>query len=541
MKKTFLAITALSAMLFAGCTSSDELTTLESVKNADNTPTPVQFGTYMSKTGTTRAGTAGTIAATTSSSFKSAEYVLDEKGGFGVFAYYTGGTDYAVATTVTPNFMYNQKVEKNASSGDGTTEGTKFEVTTWKYDPIKYWPNEFAAGDVDTQNPDAQGATSNGKVTFFAYAPQISTPSNGNPAANLTGKNNNATVDIDKTKVQTTSDATGITAMTMNNFEGHPYLQYKLASLVDMSSNVDLLWGTAGTNGVNAATNAAQNGSTLYDLDGEGYTVNTNLVKMKTTDANRVAFNFKHALALVGGYDATAGYGMTIQLDADEDIVSKTIGGESKPVTKVMVESITITNDWNATDGIQAEENISQGGVFNLATGEWNLDAATAPAKFTQTIDVAGTTDAKLNTDIAWSNPTMTTQSDVETYFKSTTETGVIEASKKNVFASDDYKTPLVYLPGTTPKLKFTIVYRVLTYDAGLAAWCTNVQQTISRVVTFPNPVKLNKRYNINIILGLTSVKFTATVADWDRDVNNSGAVDTSDDTVVNLPANVAP
>jgi outer membrane lipoprotein SlyB len=45
MKKNFLAITALAAVLFAGCTSSDELTTLESIKTADNTPTPVQFGT----------------------------------------------------------------------------------------------------------------------------------------------------------------------------------------------------------------------------------------------------------------------------------------------------------------------------------------------------------------------------------------------------------------------------------------------------------------------------------------------------------------
>jgi hypothetical protein len=329
--------------------------------------------------------------------------------------------------------------------------------------------------------------------------------------------------------------------MTKNNFSGHPYLQYKLASLVDMSQNVDLLWGTTGTNGVNAATDAAQNGSTLYDLDDEGYKVNTDLVKMKTGDANRVAFNFKHALALVGGYDATANYGMTIQLDADEDIANETIGATSKPVTKVMVESITITNDWNGTDGIQEEEYISQGGVFNLATGEWNLDAATAPTKFTQTIDVAGTTDAKLNADIAWSNPDLTTLEKVQTYFNSTTETGVVEATKKNVFASDDYKTPLVFLPGTTPKLKFTITYRVLTYDAGLAAWCSNVKQTISRFVTFPAAVKLNKRYNINIILGLTSVKFTATVDDWDRDVNNSGAVDTSDDTVIYLPANVAP
>ena len=521
MKKSLLAMTALAAMLFAGCTSSDEITTLESIKQAENAPTPVSFGTYMGRTGT-RAGQTGIITTDGTGSTQSLQSGKNAgTRGFGVFAYYTGGTSYAVSSTATPNFMYNQQVYYNASK--------------WVYSPIKYWPNEFAAGDVDTQNPDAQGATSNGQITFFAYAPFVETPGSDTDAA-LTGKNNASNASIAVGSAVKNGDASGILAMTKNNFTGHPYLQYKLASLVDMSSNVDLLWGTAGSNGINAATNAAQNGSTLYNLDSEGYKVNTDLVKMKTGE-NRVAFNFIHALALVGGYDATSG-GLTIQLDTDEDIASETIGGESKPVTKVMVESITITNDWDGTDGIQTGEHISQGGVFNLATGEWNLDIPTAPAKFTQTIDAAGTTDAKLNTDIAWSSPSMTTLGAVQTYFKSTTETGVVEGEKKNVFASDNYKTPLVYLPGTTPKLKFTIVYRVLTYDEGLAAWCSNVQQNISRVVTFPAPVKLNKRYNINIILGLTSVKFTASVEDWSRDTNNSSGDDYQD---ISLPANVAP
>ncbi len=540
MKKVFsLIATAILAVGFTACSQSDVLEDNGFSSSATSNDNAVQFGTYMGKTGVTRAGTAGTIAGTTSADFKSAEYVLDEKGGFGVSAYYTQGTDYAVGSTATPNFMYNQKVEKNASDGDGSSAGAKYTVTTWKYDPIKYWPNEFAAGDVDTQDPDAQGASSNGKVTFFAYAPYVATPGTDTDAA-LTGKNNNSSATIAAGSAVKNGDASGILAMTKNNFGGHPYLQYKLASLVDMASNVDLLWGTAGTNGVNAATAGTQAGSTLYDLDGEGYKVNTDLVKMQTGDANRVAFNFKHALALVGGYDATGG-GLTIQLDADEAIATKTIGGETKPVTKVMVESITITNDLDKDGSVDTEEQISQGGVFNLATGEWNLDAATDPALFTQTIDVTGTTDAKLNADIAWSNPTMSSLGNVQTYFKSTTETGVVEATKKNVFDANDYKTALVYLPGTTPKLNFTIVYRVLTYDESLATWCSNVQQTISRVVTFPDPVKLNKRYNVNIILGLTSVKFTATVEDWDRDIDNDSNVDDDDDTEIYLPANVAP
>ena len=52
MKKSLLAMTVLAAMLFAGCTSSDEITTLESIKQAENAPTAIEFGTYVGRTGT---------------------------------------------------------------------------------------------------------------------------------------------------------------------------------------------------------------------------------------------------------------------------------------------------------------------------------------------------------------------------------------------------------------------------------------------------------------------------------------------------------
>lgn len=56
----------------------------------------------------------------------------------GVFAYYTGSSDWTAANT--PNFMYNQKVKRdNASS-------------PWTYAPVMYWP-------------------STDKISFFAYAP----------------------------------------------------------------------------------------------------------------------------------------------------------------------------------------------------------------------------------------------------------------------------------------------------------------------------------------------------------------------------------
>ena len=60
---------------------------------------------------------------------------------FGVFGFYTGQVAYA-ASTVTPDYMWNQKMEYSTTS------------TAWTYAPVKYWPNE----ETD-------------KISFFAYAP----------------------------------------------------------------------------------------------------------------------------------------------------------------------------------------------------------------------------------------------------------------------------------------------------------------------------------------------------------------------------------
>jgi len=66
--------------------------------------------------------------------------------GFGVFASHTGTHQY-VSSSVTPNFMYNQKVTWDGSHG------------VWTYEPVKYWPN----GDGSEENLDY--------ISFFAYAP----------------------------------------------------------------------------------------------------------------------------------------------------------------------------------------------------------------------------------------------------------------------------------------------------------------------------------------------------------------------------------
>ena len=72
---------------------------------------------------------------------RAADFTKDNLTSMGVFAYLTQGTDFG--TSSTPNFMYNQKVEKTAGSGG-----------SWIYTPVKFWP-----------------ANSNDKLSFFAYAP----------------------------------------------------------------------------------------------------------------------------------------------------------------------------------------------------------------------------------------------------------------------------------------------------------------------------------------------------------------------------------
>ena len=114
-KSIFLGIIALAAVSMTSC-SNDEVTLAYPQDDA------IEFGTYLGRDALTRG------------------VVLDNNNlaNFGVFASYTGETDWA--STDGYNFMYNQFVEKSGSD--------------WVYTPKKYWPTN--QGD---------------KISFFAYAP----------------------------------------------------------------------------------------------------------------------------------------------------------------------------------------------------------------------------------------------------------------------------------------------------------------------------------------------------------------------------------
>lgn len=130
MKKQFLFGMAAVAAL-CSCSNNEVLEAPESLK------TPIAFGTYV---GNSVEGRALVIDDNALQGSISEGDEWSNQAGFGVFAYYTGGKTYEEETSKKPNFMYNEKVYCQS--------------TVWKYDILKYWPNN-----------------TNDKVSFFAYAP----------------------------------------------------------------------------------------------------------------------------------------------------------------------------------------------------------------------------------------------------------------------------------------------------------------------------------------------------------------------------------
>jgi len=110
---------------------------------------------------------------------------------FGVFGSYTGALKYE-NTTVSPDFMYNEKVT--------------YDNGKWTYRPVKYWPND-----------------SREYVSFFAYAPYEATP---------------------------TDDGRCIIDMSKLSDLGDPWINYRMAADPWSASNpqVDLLYGVNATN-----------------------------------------------------------------------------------------------------------------------------------------------------------------------------------------------------------------------------------------------------------------------------------------------------
>lgn len=452
MKKV-LFLAAATAAIVSSCSQSAESVIEDNSNNIETSQTPVNMSVYTASS--TRVGDAGIITTPQD---------LVGKKGFGVFAYQTDGDDYNSSTK--PNFMYNQQVE-----GDVATDKDK--TVTWKYSPIKYWPNDNTIAD--NTNNNAKGETNTGKVSFFAYAPYA------NPGNN---------------------EASGITAVSGNDDSGDPTVTYKLAT--NSSENVDLLWGTAGSNGttVGGTEQAGKKLTNSSNVEVGKEKVNVNLTKMKTN--GKIQFNFKHALAKFGGNG-----GIKIRANYDE----------SDGKTKITVRSITITTA-GANDGF------TTGGTLNLATGVWSNTTTSSDVTYTSTISGNNLADAIKEPDKVekWAD---------------LTNTGVT-ATAQDVFSTDATDNGFFLIPDAAlPSFKVTVDYVVRTEDSKLKKGYSETENKITKTVSFGEATAaLNKRYSLTIILGMTSVKFDATVSNWE-DTTGSGSSATTNNTDVNLPINV--
>lgn len=449
MKKIALFALAAAGILSSCSQSSDLVNDLPTPsKEQKEEKTPISFDTYNAKSAVVRSSRAGYAGDMTTA--------MLQKEGFGVIAYYTGSDDYSAWTKEAPNFMYNTKV--SVAGADGTAESQN---PSWTYSPTVYWPNGNEAAD----NVGAAG-TGVGKLSFFAYAPYTAvTPGTG---------------------VATGDATTGIKGLTSNSSTSAPSVSYSL------NGGVDLLWGTAGTNGATVSGNTAQAGTTL--TNGKA-AVNVDLTKMKTN--GKIDFLFKHALAQIN----------SLKVVADIDNNGAATGG-SLSNTKIYVEKVTLAN--GLTTGENPESTIIGNGTFDLTTGVWtagsereNVAFNVAAASVKTDADLAMNTAIQIPATTPNVNPGVTEWEDIFS-------TPGVTTTATNVF--DGISTKLI--PGSGQTLKITIKYWVTTKDSNLSKGYTWIPQEITKTISLGD-IEMNKSYGIVMHLGLTSVKFTATVSDW--------------------------
>lgn len=506
-KKLFLF--AAAAVALASCTETDLSGDTSLAK--ESTSDAIQFSAKAGNSGVTRA-TGGKTGNMTTTVLK------DANAGFGVFAFYnTEGAAIthnaenafgaAISESINPNFMYNQKVT--------------WTDPNWVYAPVKYWPNEFANGNVDNQDgtgedAKAQGAGTKGNVSFFAYAPYVDvTASTGG-----------------------TSNDDGITALTANNAVKDPLVTYKFKTSSAMDDqNVDLLWGLSSKASYSQADGGTQ-------TSGIGTAYNVNLNKMNVSD--KIGFLFKHALARVGGSKVAdvAKTGMKIKLDVDGNNDDNqtdyfgygyNAGTNNENRTLVTVEKITIQDK---LDGDNKSTLYTQG-QFDIANGKWKngVPADKTGAANAHYIDLTYPTNGAFNPQIVEPAASKLEWDGTNKVWKNdgATTTGVTVAAQ-DVFKNDVDANAFYLIPsGDDQKLVVSVTYTVRTYDANLAAsgdtkaktaadatW-TVVKQTITNEVTIPSTViKPNKHVALLIHLGLTSVKFEAIVSGWSNETEEA-------------------
>lgn len=265
---------------------------------------PVVFGTYIEKAVLSRAVNNSTTT-------------LSAKNGFGVFAFNTYESDIK---TISPNFMYNQKV---ASTNKGDS---------WNYSPVKYWPTNSSS----TEN----------KNSFFAYAPYIDSNVN----------------------------TEGITSITSNSSLGAPKLTFTNSSNVE--NTIDLLWAVSKKSG------KALKDMTSLDSNGEvNFNFRHALARLSLNIQGAFASNSNENIAdgnkiTVESITISGSFPSNGILDLDNEIAYtpqwENTNGETvfNISNKQITESIRDGGDSKSTDSIAGVTNTNTNLLANTSDGK---------------------------------------------------------------------------------------------------------------------------------------------------------------------------
>lgn len=260
----------------------------------------------------------------------------------------------------------------------------------------------------------------------------------------------------------------GIIAMTGNKMAEDAKLTFRVPASAEQQ--IDLLYG------VMAAKYADVEGDSIGVVGGPLQ----NLTKQKTD--GKVEILFKHALAKVA---------IDIREVVDQKDTTSTVNPSSDG-TKVVVKSVKLVG---TEIGIQ--------GKLNLYTGEWNVSSS-------DTMFTVAPLPAAISVDAA-----------------PTAYPGIAGVDEDGL----DKTIDLMLIPSAAPTTitGVEIVYYVCTEDANLDGGVSVVENKISKEFTSALTLVQGKQYNLNLLLGLTSIELDATVANWT----------VSSTTNVDLPKNV--
>lgn len=489
MNKKALFFASVAALALAACNKS-EVSAPDVTAEAQKGDVALNFGAYLGRGVATKSGLGGILDNDGSSGLEGAN--LPEQG-FGVFAYYNDGEPYS--ETSKPDFMYNTKVSSDDSG------------TTWTYSPLRYWPNEFGNNAI-SEDVD--------RLSFFAYAPYVPV----NPKTGVVVEGAGIVYDKDG----------GIVGMTRNSDSGDPFVKYIVS--FDTYKSVDLCWGVATSD-----FDATVDGATFNDVEADNPYINV----VKPTVTSKIDFRFRHALAA-----------LNIQIDADFDETDHSDSDATDAYssedflanTRIYVRSVSfegfttkgalnLNSSWEDSDGSRTPQWADLGCTGILSEEPVSVyDGRRDGKEGRNAADVKTESPLGLNEQLIQRNPyTTTLAADGLSYSAFNADNKGVTHELTNLFAlsdptdADEIAAPIFVIP-TGSDLVMNIVYDVETADPTLAGYLSDgvthgvsVQNAISKSITANGTslvLEAGKKYTIKMHLGMTSVKFTAEVENWD-------------------------